>query len=267
MQPAPTTQTPGTDASGPNQPETIAVPTATPRPMLGRIGAVLHVVRTLIAYGQYFAATATARAAEPQFATVAAVFGTYDLATIKFRVRRGILRALALQRYLLARAARGRNLRFIWPPYVDLQPHHRRPSPPRAKPTAPRRAPRKEPALLGDDDPRAFHLPTDEELDAEMRRRPVGRTMTYIALDLGVIPGFCGGNFWNQFLKVLRRYGGSLSRLYKVRERREKSFQKERDRRPDTWHWDWRDIRNARQVLGLLIGEPPPAPIPPIVPS
>ena len=268
MQPAPTTQNPGSDASGPNQPETIAVPTATPHPMLGRIGAVLHVVRALIAYGQYFAATATARAAEPQFATVAAVFGTYDLATILFRVQRGILRALALQRYLLARAARGRNLRFAWPPCVDLQPHHRPPpAPPRAKPAEPRRAPRKEPALLGDDDPRAFYLPTDEELDAEMRRRPVGRTMTYICLDLGVVPGFCAGEFWNQFLNVIRRYGGSLNRLYEVRERREKSFQKERDRRPDTWHWDWRDLRNPRQVLGLLIGEAPPSTVPAIVPS
>ena len=121
------------------QPAPTAFPVATPRPILGRIGAVLHVVRTLIAYGQYFTATVTARAAEPQFATVAAVFGTYDLATIRFRVKRGILRALALQRYLLARAARGRNLRFVWPPYVDLQPHHRRPAPPRAKPAEPRR--------------------------------------------------------------------------------------------------------------------------------
>ncbi len=270
MQPAHTKQNPGSDASGPNQPETIAVPTATPRPILGRIGAVLHVVRVLIAYGHYFTATAPARATEPQFATVAGVFGTYDLATIMFRVQRGILRARALQRYLLARAARGRNLRFVWPPYVDLQPHHRPPpAPPRAKPAEPRRAPRKEPALLGDDDPRAFYLPTDEELDAEMRRRPVGRTMTYICLDLGVVPGFCASDFSGPFLKVLRHYGGSLKRLYDVRARREKSFEQQRDRRPETWHWDWRDLRApaVRQALGLLIGEPPPAPMPAIAPS
>jgi hypothetical protein len=260
------------------QPAPTAFPIATPRPILGRIGAVLHVVRALIAYGQYFAATAAGRAVEPQFATVAAVFGTYDLPTILFRVRRGILRALALQRYLLARAARGRNLRFLWPPRVVLQPHHRPPARPRAKPAAPRRAPGKEPALLGDDDPRAYHLPTDAELDAEMRRRPVGRTMTYICLDLGVVPGFCADAFSDQFLKVIRRYGGSLKRLYDVRARREKSFEKERDRRPNTWHWDWRDLRipAVRLALGLLIGEDPgglfPGPMsgigpPAIVPS
>ena len=269
MQPAQTTQAPGSDASGPNQPETIAFPIATRRPILGRIGAVLHVVRALIAYGQYFAATATARAAEPQFATVAAVFGTYDLPTILFRVQRGILRLLALQRYLLARAARGRNLRFVWPPCVVPQPHHRPPAPPRAKPAEPRRAPSKEPTLLGDDDPRAFYLPTDEELDAEMRRRPVGRTMAYICMDLGVVPGFCAGEFSDRLLKVIRRYGGSLSRLYDVRARREKSFEQQHDRRPETWHWDWRDLRipAVRHALGLLIGEAPPSPMPAIVPS
>ncbi len=35
------------------------------------------------------------------------------------------LRALALREYLLARAARGRTLRFAWPPRIALQPHHR----------------------------------------------------------------------------------------------------------------------------------------------
>lgn len=268
MQPAHTKPTPGSDISGPNQPETIA----SPRPLLGRIAAVLAVLRTLIAYGQYFTATATTRVAEPHFATAAAVFGTYQLPVILHRMQRGILRALALQRYLLARAARGRDLRFAWPPRIDLLPHHRPPATLRAKPTAPRTAPRKEPALLDGDAPGAFHLPTGAELDREVKRRPVGRTMAYICLDLGLVPAFCDGAFWNQVEKVLRRYGGSLKRLYNVRDRREKSFRRERDRRPETWHIDWRDLRppTVRQVLGLLIGETPPScpgPGPVLVPS
>lgn len=261
MHPAPTPQTPGNDPSGPIQPGT--------RPILGRIAGVLHVVRTLIAYAQYFTATATVRAATPEFATAAAIFGTYDLAVIGHRMRRGILRALALQRYLIARAARGRNLRFAWPPYVELQPHHRPPArPPRAKPSAPRSAPRPEPSLLGDDDPRAFHIPTDEEFDAEVRRRPVGRTILYICLDLGIAPGLCEGEFWNKVEKILHRYGGSLDRLYRVRARREELFQRERDRLPDTWHIDWRDLRDetVRLALGCRIGQTPP-PAPSIVPS
>jgi hypothetical protein len=247
-----------------------------PRPVPGRIGAVLTVLRALVAHARHFAATAAARVAVPEFAAVAAVFGTYDVPVILNRVQRGILRALALQDYLLARAARGRNLRFAWPPRVALQPHHR--PPPRPAPAV--RAVRTskvqpDPALLGPEDPGAYRLPTQEELAAWVRRRPVGRTMTYICLDLGLVPCLCDGIFWNRVEKVLRRYGGSLNRLYQVRAVREATFQRERDARPETWHIDWREVPRAtlRQVLGCLIGEPPPTPdgpaygVPATVPS
>jgi hypothetical protein len=110
------------------------------------------------------------------------------------------------------------------------------------------------------DDPAASRLPPPEELAAEVSRRPVGRTIAYICMDLGIAPGLCMGDFWNQVEKTLRRYGGSLGRLYQVRARREESFQRERDRRPDTWHIDWRDLRpsTVRLALGCLIGEAPP---------
>jgi hypothetical protein len=237
---------------------------------------VLTVLHALIAYARHFAATAADRAAVPEFATAAAVFGTYDVAVILHRVRRGLLRALALQRYLLARAARGRNLRFAWPPRVALQPHHRPPPGPARAPRPARAAKsRPDPATLGPDDPAAFGHPTPEEADAWVRRRPVGRTMAYICMDLGIVPGFCDGAFWNRVEKVLRRYGGSLNRLYQVRERREESFQQERDRRPETWHTDWRDLSKStvRAALGCVIGETVPQPdgpmpgLPSIVPS
>jgi hypothetical protein len=264
MQPASTKQPPGSGASGTNPPEP-------PRPIPGRIGGVLHVIRTLIAYGRYLTAAAPARAARPEFAPAAALFGTYDVATILFRVQRGIRRAMALQRYLLARAARGRNLRFVWAPTTEPQPHHRPPpAPPRAKPAAPRRAPGREPALLDDSDPRAFYLPTDEELDAEVRRRPVGLTMTYICLDLSVYPCLSESAFFDQWMGVIRRYGGNLGPLFDVRARRQKAFQRERDRRPETWHIPWQAVGlpAIRQAPGLLIGEPPPSPgLPAIVPS
>ncbi len=119
--------------------------------------------------------------------------------------------------------------------------------------------------MLDEDDPRAFRIPTPEELAAEVRRRPVGRTIAYICMDLGLAPGLCEGEFWTRVDKILRHYGGSLSRLYKVRERREASFLRERDRDPDTWHINWRDLRpsTVRIALGCRFGEPPP----PIVPS
>jgi hypothetical protein len=232
-----------------------------PHPIPGRIGAVLHVLATLIAHARHFAATATTRVADPEFATAAAVFGTYDLPPILHRIQRGLHRALALRDYLLARAARGSNLRFAWPPRIDLLPHHRPPARPAPGPRPPPLQPRRPaPALLGPDDPGASRLPTPEELAAEVRRRPVGRTIAYICMDLGIAPGLCEGAFWNQVEKTMRRYGGSLLRLYQVRARREACFLRERDRRPDTWHIDWRDLRpsTVRRALGCLIGETPP---------
>jgi hypothetical protein len=236
-----------------------------PRSIPGRIGAVLNVLAVLIAHARHFAATAAARVSAPEFATAAAVFGTYDLLTIRQRMRRGMLRALALQQYLFGRAARGRNLRFAWAPCVALQPHHRPPAEPARRPHSERVQPRRpDPALLDQGDPDASRLPTPEELAAEVRHRPVGRTIAYICMDLGIAPGLCDGDFWNRVEKTLRRYGGSLRRLYQVRARREETFQRERDRRSDTWHIDWRDLRppTVRLALGCLIGETPPAIVP-----
>ena len=41
---------------------------------------------------------------------------------------------------------------------------------------------------------------------------------------------------------------------------RRAAFQKERDKRPETWNWDWHDRpRDAiRQILGYVLGESPP---------
>ena len=67
--------------------------------------AVLTVLATLIAHARHFAATATTSVSAPEFATAAVVFGTDHLPTILHRMQRGLLRALALQGYLLTRAA------------------------------------------------------------------------------------------------------------------------------------------------------------------
>ena len=246
----------------------------TPEPtrrISGRILYVLDVVRKLITYGRHFTATAAERVAAPEFSTVAFFFGTYDLTVILLRMRRGILRALALERYLLARGARGRTLRFEWKSDLGLLPHHRpppRPAPP--KRDAPVRPYRPDPSLLGPDDPRAFYLPTEAELDAEVRRRPVGRTITYICLDLGLSPVLCDSDLWLQVYKILRSYRGNIHHLFDVGAVREKAFERERDRRPETWDINWRDRSRAtvRKALGCLIGEEPPDPgLPVIVPS
>ena len=213
-----------------------------------RLAALLHLVRVLLGHGRRLTETATAQAASPCFATLGAVLGTHDTLSILARVRRGILRLIALENYLLARAHKGREAAFV-------PPRARAPAGQTPVPARPRRRPF---------DPDALHIPTLQELEAEVRRRPIGRTIAYICMDLAVIPGFCTGEFWNGIFQTLQWYGGSFTGLHAVRARREQTYQRERDQRPDTWDWDWRDLRRptVRQVLGYLIGEEPPDPLP-----
>ena len=56
------------------------------------IAVVLHVVGILLGYGRHLRATIRHRAAAPTFPTIAAAFGTANLATILAHLNRGILR-------------------------------------------------------------------------------------------------------------------------------------------------------------------------------
>jgi len=237
-----------------------------------RLAALLHVVRVLLGHGRRLTETVPERAANVEFATLAGVWGTYTLPAILARLQRGILRAMALERYLLARAAKGREIGFVYqrerkpakPPAETPEgdpasgetasevPGGR--AEPEPEPGDDERAPRR-PAF----DPDDLRIPTPEELDAEVRRRPLGRTILAICMDLAVIPSFCTGPFWNQISDTLMNYGGSFTTLFKIRQYREASFQKERDKKPDTWGFAWRHPppEMVRQVLGYMIGETP----------
>jgi hypothetical protein len=74
---------------------------------------LLHAVRTLLGYGNHLLGTIRHRATAPTFPTIAACFGTANLSTICAHLNRGILRAMALERFLLARAATGRDIDFV----------------------------------------------------------------------------------------------------------------------------------------------------------
>src|SRR5580693_8580467 len=85
------------------------------RTMPARIAALLHTVRILLGFGRHLATTAQARSASPDFNAIAACFGTGRLSAILAHLQRGLLRAAALERVLLARAARGRDISFVAP--------------------------------------------------------------------------------------------------------------------------------------------------------
>ena len=238
------------------QPTSTVPPKDRPGAIPTRLAAVLQLVRILLTHGRRLAETAADQAHNPQFATIAAVFGTYNLAFIVLRVQRGILRAIALERYLLARAARGRDLTIV-------PPRNRAPATPDAIPQPAQAKPPTYARHLPPNHPANFHIPGLQELEAQIRRRPIGRTIADICTDLAVIPGFCTGQFWGGLFDTLQSYGGSLTAMYQSRGHREQTFRRERDKRPETWHCNWQDLRPAtiRHLLGNLIGEPPPAPL------
>ncbi len=236
-----------------------------PPPRPERIGALLHVVRILLAYGRHLADTVTVRATAPSFPAIAACFGTIDLSVILARLHRGILRAAALERVLLARAARGRDIAFA---RARIRSEASHPTPEQANqkpadPFAPKPAPqpvRRSPGT----DPSDFHTPTLRELGRQVRRRPLGRTLVDICLDLAVVPGFCTGTFWNELFDAIHWYGGSVASLMRERHRREQVFDREQDRSPtpgcDRSNLRWQMVR---QVLGFFIGGEPALPLHP----
>ena len=169
------------------------------------LGRVLSLVRKLIDYGRQLAGTVQQRAAVPGFALFAKPFGTADLAAILARITNGVRRAAALEALLGRRAARGQDLT----PSAIRVPAPRVPRP--AWPSAPPDAqPEPHPANPAED-PRLAHLPTEQEIAAEVRRRPVGAVIADICRDLGITPGQLDRAFWDELSHAIIAYGGSLA--------------------------------------------------------
>ena len=254
---------------------TPAAPSASPQDPLqdqcattlpNNIAVILHAARILLDYGRHLVATVRQRAAAPTFNAIAECFGTENLSTIVAHLNRGILRAIALERVLLARAATGRDIDF-----VERHAHAPDPQPapadaeaqqPTAKPATARHIPRPS-RRVGWNDPE-FVMPTLEDLERQVRRRPVGRTILDICLDLAVVPGFCHSAFWNELFDIMNWFGGSVDRLMREKARRRQAFGQEQDRKPGST-WDWLRMKRdaALQVLGFYIGEPPVNPLDP----
>jgi hypothetical protein len=204
------------------------------------VAALLYAVRILLGYGRHLLSTVRQRATAPTFPTIAAAFGTANLATIHAHLNRGILRAAALERFLLERAAAGRDIDMVTrrsrtdeAPPVPASPQPEQPAAQPARPKAPKR-PSPPP---GWDDPELF-MPTQQDLDRQVRRRGVGRTITDICRDLAVVPGLCTPAFWNGIFEVMHYFGGSVETLMREKTRREQAFIQEQDKKLDgTWDW------------------------------
>ena len=244
---------PSSPADPPQDPPAPALP--------NNIAFLLHAVGTLLGYGRHLIATVSRRATAPNFNAIAACFGTDNLSTILAHLNRGILRATALERVLLARAATGQDIAI-----VERRPHTppAQPAPAATQPQQPATEPRKPaprpPRPTGWNDPEL--MPTMQELERQVRRRLLGRTILDICLDLAVVPGFCTGEFWNELFDAINCFGGSVASLMQQKSRREQAFDQVLDRRRGS-NWDWLRLtrETARQVLGFFIGEPPVDPL------
>ncbi len=242
------------------------------RPMPARIAEVLDIAGILAAYGRHLADTIEHRALWRGFAAIAQFFGTASLAIILPRLQCGIMRAVALQRLLLARAGRRRDLvvlarrgaasRAAAPPASPPAEQRPDPSAALAAEQSPAVAPPAQPPALAGRPGIARRLlslgalPSMEAIEAEVRRRPVGQTVAAICRDLGVAPTLCAGSFWNRVFDAIHWYGGSLASVVLEMRQREKSFDQEQDRHP-TVGFAEQTREAARQALGFHIGEPP----------
>ena len=167
-----------------------AAETPAPTTESSRSGRLLNLVRKLINYGREIATTIRQHTtAQPIFAKVR--FGTTDLTLIFARIARGLLLAHALEARVLQCAA-----------HLDAGPRRGKArSAPRA-PAAPRAA---EPVDAG-----LAHLPTAEQIAAEVRRRPIGAVIADICRDLGILPSH---PLWPDVARAMLEYGGSPVRL------------------------------------------------------
>jgi hypothetical protein len=142
---------------------------AAPKP--NRFSGLLALVRQLIDYGRHLAITLRSNP-HP--------LGAGDIALILARITRGLLRAEALEARLIRSAARPDAA-----PAPPCAPSHRRSPPARAtaQPTDTTQS-------------RLAHLPTPEQIAAEVRRRPIGAVIaaTSAATSASCRAIRCGGN-------------------------------------------------------------------------
>jgi hypothetical protein len=161
-----------------------------------RTTRLLGLLRTLIDYGRQLATTLQQRTSATNLADVTRHFGTIDIGEILARIARGLLRAAALETRLSSRLARQ--------PAAPAAPSAPSPRQPRAARPVDRSASPADTSLA--------HLPTPEEIAAEVRRRPIGAVIADICRDFGIVPS---NPLWRELSLVIIENGGNLATLFK----------------------------------------------------
>lgn len=191
-----------TDAPNPASPTEPPHPNAAaPAGAPTRSCRLLGLVRKLIGYGREVAIAFQAIHTEPaHHFRITRSYGTLNINLIVARIARGMRFAFALEAWLVRSAAR-----------LDLPPRpaavKTTPAAPRAKAPRERRAPK---PRVDDDEVLLSHLPTDQEIAALVRRRPIGMILADICHDLGILPT---DKVWWELTDAVLSNGGTLTRL------------------------------------------------------
>jgi len=240
-----------------------------------RIAEILAVVSILANYGRHLAQTLEQRAVGRGFATIARFFGTVALDTILAHLHRGLMRTIALQRMLTARAGRGRDLQILAPrasreppaknPETEAEagsaaPEELTPEWMAAAQAADLRAGERLVRRIAANEPLTLdNLPRMAVIEAEVLRSSIGRTIAAICRDFGLSASLCDGTFWNRLYESIHLYRGNLGGLVLDLKRREQRFNKEEWKHPGLELAE-ETRAGVRRVLGFFVGEEPADP-------
>ena len=246
------------------------------KPVPERIAEILAVVSILATYSRHLAQTLEQRAVARGFATIARFFGINAFDTILAHLHRGLMRAIALERMLRARAARGRDLVFLAPRAAS----HRAP-PAEAAPDSGQTAAPTPPEVLTPGQDAASRRPPSAgprrgwpaaspqwsrcrstPCPAWRRSKPrsaAARSGAQLrrSAAISAFPRCCATACSGTGLfDAIRLYRGSVGSFVLEVKRREQRFEKEDWKHPGLeLPEETRD--GIRRVLGFLIGEPP----------
>jgi hypothetical protein len=211
-------------------------------PLLPGITECIFLAQTLTAYGHYLGKLLIRPTIWRGFITVARFFGTVDLMEILPRIQRGLMRAMALEAMLLQRAQRGRDMVVNAPPAPTATPPTQA-----ARSLSPRKT--AQPPLT------FANMPSMSDIENQVRRTPVGRTIAAICLDLAISPSLCTGPFWQRLFQAMMFFNGNVTKVVIEFGRRDERFEADEPKRTHL-PWPERTREGIRQALGgSFIGE------------